>query len=258
MAVGAHPDDIEFLMAGTLLLLKKAGAEIHMWNLANGSCGTTVYDREEVIRIRGREARDSAGLAGAQIHEPLADDLALFYEPRLLARVAAGIRQVKPTILLVPSPDDYMEDHQNAARLAVTAAFVRGMRNFATDPPAGPWSGDVAVYHAMPNGLRDPLRSTVRAGLYVDVSGVHDTKRRMLSQHRSQKEWLDASQGLDAYLNEMEAMSRAVGRMSGRFELAEGWRRRLHLGFGPPGWDPLAELLAPFCLVDRAYEDGLG
>ena len=35
LAAAAHPDDIEFMMAGTLLLLKRAGAEIHMWNLAN-------------------------------------------------------------------------------------------------------------------------------------------------------------------------------------------------------------------------------
>src|SRR6185369_1352086 len=29
IAIGAHPDDIEFYMAGTLVLLKRAGWEIH-------------------------------------------------------------------------------------------------------------------------------------------------------------------------------------------------------------------------------------
>ena len=43
IAIGAHPDDIEFMMAGTLLLLKKAGYEIHYMNVANGSCGSVQY-----------------------------------------------------------------------------------------------------------------------------------------------------------------------------------------------------------------------
>jgi LmbE family N-acetylglucosaminyl deacetylase len=40
LAAAAHPDDIEFMMAGTLLRLKDAGCEIHLWNLANGCCGS--------------------------------------------------------------------------------------------------------------------------------------------------------------------------------------------------------------------------
>ncbi|HEX5102756.1 MAG TPA: PIG-L family deacetylase, partial [Pirellulaceae bacterium] len=41
LAVAAHPDDIEFLMSGTLMLLRKAGYDIHYWNLANGCCGSS-------------------------------------------------------------------------------------------------------------------------------------------------------------------------------------------------------------------------
>src|SRR5512139_3085847 len=94
-AVAAHPDDIEFGMAGTLLELKAAGAEIHMWNLANGSCGTKDRPREEIIGIRQQEAAASALLAGAILHQPLVNDLEIFYEIALLRRVAAVIREVK-------------------------------------------------------------------------------------------------------------------------------------------------------------------
>jgi LmbE family N-acetylglucosaminyl deacetylase len=41
IAIGAHPDDIEFYMAGTLLLLKEAGYAIHYLNVANGNSGST-------------------------------------------------------------------------------------------------------------------------------------------------------------------------------------------------------------------------
>ena len=41
-AMACHPDDIEFMMGGTLILLKEAGYRIHVMNLANGSCGSAL------------------------------------------------------------------------------------------------------------------------------------------------------------------------------------------------------------------------
>ena len=242
-AVAAHPDDIEFQMAGTLILLRRAGYEIHYLNLANGSCGTAELSKEEIVRIRRQEAQAAAAYMGAVYHESLVDDLAIFYEAPLLARVAAVMRAVAPEILLVQSPQDYMEDHQNAARLAVSAAFTRGMRNFETVPPTPPVSQPVTVYHAQPHGNRDPLRQLVQPDLYVDVTDVIEAKRAMLAHHASQKTWLDDSQGMDAYLDAMQQLGRETGEMSGRYAYAEGWRRRLHLGFCEPTADPLATAL---------------
>jgi len=243
LAAVAHPDDIEFMMAGTLLLLRAVGAEIHMWNLANGCCGTVRHSAEEIIRLRAEEARAAARVAGATAHPAMFDDIAIFYDEPSLARVAAVVREIQPTIVLTHSPQDYMEDHQNTCRLIVTAAFCRGMSNFPTDPGRPTYDAPVALYHALPHGLHDGLRQPIRPDCYVDISTVLATKREMLAQHRSQKEWLDASQGMDAYLQEMESMSREVGSMSGRFEYAEGWRRHAHLGFGPEDLNPLQDLL---------------
>ncbi len=258
LAGAAHPDDIEFMMAGTLLRLRDFGAEIHCFVIGNGSCGTVEHPKEEIVRLRRKEAERSARLAGAVFHPPLVDDLEIFFEPGLLRRVAAVVREVRPDLLLVPSPDDYMEDHQNACRLLVTGAFARGMPNFRTDPDRATWNGPTAVYHAMPHGLRDALRRKVRPGQYVDIGDVLAEKRAMLAEHRTQKEWLDRSQGIDAYLNLMESFSLEMGRMSGRFEFAEGWRRRAHWGYGPGDYDPLSALLGPLCLTDPEYERELG
>lgn len=65
----------------------------------------------------------------------------------------------------------------------------------------------------------------------------------MLACHRSQKEWLDASQGLDSYLNTLRELDAQVGSMSQRFQYAEGWRKHLHLGFGGANDDPLVSVL---------------
>ena len=243
LAAAAHPDDIEFMMAGTLLRLKDAGAAIHMWNLANGHCGTARLSREEIIRVRAAEAEASARLAGAVSHPPLFDDLAVFYDATSLARTAAVLRAIRPTLILTHSPHDYMEDHQNVCRLLVTAAFSRGMVNFVTEPPRPAWEAPVALYHALPHGLRDGVGRLVVPDVYVDTAPVLARKRAMLACHASQKEWLDVSQGMNAYLNEMERMSAEAGRMSGRFAHAEGWRRHGTLGFGPEGFDPMKERL---------------
>lgn len=257
LAIGAHPDDIEFMMAGTLLKLRHAGYELHMMNIANGSCGTATEDRETIIARRTAEARDAARSLGAHFYEPIVDDLDILYVTEQLRKVTAVVRKVSPRILLVQPPQDYMEDHMNACRLAVSAAFFRGMRNFISDPALPPVAGEVTVYHALPYGLCDARRRVVKAGQYVNITNVLSEKRAALACHRSQKEWLDHSQGLDSYLKAMEDMCRQVGGWSGRFEYAEGWQRHSHLGFCSEHDDPLAEALGEEQLVSEEYEAAL-
>jgi LmbE family N-acetylglucosaminyl deacetylase len=253
LAVFAHPDDIEFVAAGTLLLLRDAGWQIHYLNLSGGDCGSMTTGPEETRAIREQEGRAAAQILGAEFHASLASDLCIFYEERLLRRLAAVVRRVRPRIVLTHSPEDYMEDHMNTARLAVTAAFVRAMPNFATDLPEPPCEGDVAVYHAMPHGLCDGLRRPVTPDLFVDVTAVQAVKRQALAAHTSQKAWLDATQGMDSYLDAGDEAARKVGMMSGRFEYAEGWRRHLHLGLSATDDDPLAAAL-PAGLTAKAAE----
>lgn len=257
-AIGAHPDDIEFMMSGTLLLLGQAGCEIHYLNIANGSNGTASLEIDEITLIRQEEAQAAATLLNATFHGSLVNDLEIFFEKKTALRLGAIIREVAPTILLVPSPEDYMEDHTNACRLAVTAAFCRGMRNWPVIPATAPTFQDTTLYHALPYGLRDGLRRLIPAGQYVDVSPVLEEKKRILAQHQSQQQWLDVSQGQGAYLNTMHEMARTVGKMSGCFKYAEGWRRHSHLGFSKTEQDPLTELLGAKIFVDLEYEKRLG
>src|SRR5688572_8961910 len=173
MAIAAHPDDIEFVMAGTLSLLRNAGYEIHYMNLSTGNCGSLETDSATTSRIRLEEAKNAAKILGAEFHPPIANDFEIFYGVELLRKVATVIRSVKPQIILTHSPTDYMEDHMNTSRIATTAAFVRGVPNFpATAPAVGNY--DCVIYHAMPHGLLDPLRRKVIPEIFVDVSSVID------------------------------------------------------------------------------------
>lgn len=256
--IACHPDDIEFCMAGTALLLKDRGCEVHYMNIANGSWGTATLRREEIIRMRREEAAESAQKMGAIYHESLVDDLDVNYtdKPTLLKLIAV-VREVDPDIVLVQSPVDYMEDHQNSVRLAVTAAFCRGMVNAPADPPSPCSYKDVVLYHCLPHGNRDPMRKLVRAELYVDITSVIARKRELLACHRSQKEWLDVSQGYDSYLDSMCEGSALTGKLCGKYQYAEGWRRHSHLGYAATDIDPLPELLADVSWTDPAYAEWL-
>ncbi len=245
LAVVAHPDDIEFVAAGTLLLLGQEGWDLHYLTLAGGDCGSVSTGPETTLKTRETEARQAAQILGAVYHPSLTLDLQIFYELPLLRRLASIIRTVHPGVILTHSPEDYMEDHMNTARLSVTAAFARGMPNFACEPSVEAVAGDVAIYHAMPHGLCDGLRRPVLPDAFVDTSTVHERKRQALAAHCSQKEWLDRSQGMDSYLQTMDDLSRTIGRMSGAFTHAEGWRRHSHLGFSARDEDPLAGALGP-------------
>lgn len=244
-AVHSHPDDIEFVMAGTLLLLAERGCELHYMNIANGSCGTVEYSRDEAVEIREREARVAAQYLGAVFHPSLVNDLEVFYEKDTLQRLGAVMRDVAPDIVLTGSPQDYMEDHMNACRLAVTAAFTLGMSNYPATPARQIVEKDVVIYHAVPHGLRDGLRNVIHSDMYVDVGSVIDKKAEMLSCHASQKDWLDRTQGFGSYIDTMRSMAREVGALSGVFEYAEGWRRHSHLGYSRDEIDPLPQLLGP-------------
>ena len=257
IAIGAHPDDIEFYMAGTLVLLQRAGWETHYLNVANGCCGSVQYDAKKTRIVRRAEAKRAAQVLGAHFHASLCNDMEVFYELKLLRRLAAVIREVKPNIVLTHSPVDYMEDHTNTSRLAVTAAFAHAMPNFRSVPPRPVAEYNVTIYHALPHSLRDPLRRLVMPGAFVNTAMTQAAKRAALAEQRSQQNWLDVSQGMDSLGDKVDDMARAVGKLSRKFKFAEGWRRHLHYGFSATDIDPLRAALGRDFLINQSYERNL-
>ncbi|MCC8180243.1 MAG: PIG-L family deacetylase [Planctomycetes bacterium] len=255
MAIAAHPDDIEFMMAGTLLLLKQAGWKIHCLILSTGDCGTPDETKAAIVARRLKEAKASFDRAGFVFQKPFVGDLEIFYDKKLLERVISEVRVARPSMVFTQSLTDYMEDHDATARLAAMAVFCRSMNNIYCKPKRPPFEGDCALYHALPHGLTDNMRHPVEAEMFVDVASVFKEKQAMLNCHASQKLWLDVSQGMDAYLKTQEEMARAVGKMSGKFKLAEGWRRHNHLAFTRTGAvDPLSEALGGLVAKNKKYK----
>jgi LmbE family N-acetylglucosaminyl deacetylase len=254
IAIAAHPDDIEFMMAGTLLLLKNRGYEIHYLNLATGNLGTTEVDGETIKQTRLKEATQSAAFMGAHFHAPFCDDLEIFYEEKTLRQLAAIVREVRPSVVLTHSPEDYMEDHINTCRLAVTAVFARGMLNFKTIPDRGAGNYDCTIYHALPHVLTDSFGKPIVPSSFVNITSVMPTKMEALKSHQSQQAWLDTSQKFNSYFGTMEDISLKVGSMSKVFTYAEGWRRHQHVGFCAEDADPLKDLGEDYSVSVKAIQ----
>ncbi|MDD5748683.1 MAG: PIG-L family deacetylase [Actinomycetota bacterium] len=252
--VGAHPDDIEFMMAGTLILLARAGFQIHMWNVTNGCYGGISDDKNEIARKRWEESKASASIAGAVLHAPIADDMSVFYGDNFVRKACAVVRDSKPCMIFIPAPDDYVEDHINTSRIVVSGAFARAINAFESEPPLEAWNGKMTIYHALPFGLTDQLARPVCPEIYVDIASVFDKKAEMLRCHSSQGIWLSESQGTLSFVENMELMAKSVGGMSREFRLAEGWRRHSHIGFCGPDDNPIEEILRDKCYVDHLAE----
>lgn len=244
LAIAAHPDDIEFVMAGTMLQLGRRGWDLHYMNVCDGSRGSTVLSETDCAATRLDEAKQAARVLGAQFYEPIARDMEVLYLPEYYSKIAAIVRRTRPSIVLTHAPIDYMEDHEIVCRLAVTAAFMHAMPNFVSDPPEATYDDPVTVYHAQPHGNKTPVGEPVVPHFYVDITAVTDQKMEALACHESQRAWLDLSQRMDSYTEQMLVVGREVGRMSGKFEMAEGWRRREHWGFCGANDDPLRDALA--------------
>lgn len=243
LALFAHPDDVEFRAAGTLLALGEAGYELHCATATSGDLGALLGTRAKIAATRKAEAKAAAKLLGAKWHASFAEDMQVLYSTRLLRRATALVRKVAPTILLTHPPVDYMEDHTETCRLAVSAAFIRGAPLFRTSPERSATLGPIAVYHSTPHGLVGPLGEPRPPALLVDTAKGHAQKLAALALHQSQREWLDATQGLGSYVETADAQSRALAALVPGLEHAEGWTQHHHLGFGPTGFDPLEQAL---------------
>jgi N-acetylglucosamine malate deacetylase 1 len=242
LALFAHPDDVEFLAAGTLIHLSERGAKIHLATMTAGDCGSTILAPAKISRIRRREAVNAARLIGASYTCLGEKDLKIFYDRRTLAKVMELVRRADPALVLTHSPQDYMVDHQTTSRLCQSACFGAMAPNFSTSArhPAKAVRAIPHLYYAQPFGGKDILGTAIRSSVFVDITNTLARKEQMLTCHESQRAFLRAQQEIEDTVSLMRQMAAHAGQEAG-FERAEGFRQ--HLGQGFPQNDLLRELL---------------
>ena len=125
LAIGAHPDDVEFGCGATLAAWSRAGAVVDLCVLTDGSKGTwdAGADLTSLVATRKREQRDAADAMGiADIHflDLVDGELESGREER--ARVCELIRKLRPDVIFGHDPWKRYRlhpDHVHAGRLVV-------------------------------------------------------------------------------------------------------------------------------------------
>jgi LmbE family N-acetylglucosaminyl deacetylase len=241
-AIGAHPDDVEFMCSGTLKLLKDAGFEIHIGVLANGDCGSMIESREEITKIRRKEAEDAAALLGARFHPMGELDLRIEFDEQTRMKVTEYIRAVAPLIVFTHPHEDYMNDHEYTSKLVRHACFAAPIPNYYTGA-VFPHSRNAEIPHLYywgPLVGRNIYGDFVNQKIYVNIDTTVEFKKKMLACHRSQRDWLMERHKMDQYIETMRETAVEYGKWCG-FNHAEGFRQ--HLGNAYPQDNVLKDIL---------------
>jgi LmbE family N-acetylglucosaminyl deacetylase len=242
LAVGAHPDDVEMLCAGTLALLHAKGWKVECATMTPGDCGSTTRTRADISAIRKKEAASSAALLNGNYRCLECDDIFIAYDRPTLLKVIALVRQIRPALVFTMSPEDYMIDHEMTSALVRTACFSAGMNNIHTDG-VEPFPGIPHLYYLDPMEGKDALGRVVHPTTIVDISSTIGNKEQMFLCHESQLNWLMSHHGVDDSIESLRLLSAKRGKMVG-VPYAEGFRQ--HLGHAYPQDNILTQELSGY------------
>lgn len=242
LAFMAHPDDVEFLCAGTLAKLRNRGYEIHIATMTAGDGGSMELPPKEIARLRLSEAACAASFLGASYRCAGAKDFFITYDEQIIKKTIEVIRLVNPFMVITHSPTDYMVDHEMTSRLVRAACFAAPAPNAITgaQPAAPPIAGIPYLYYADPLEGKDIFGCHIDPDFSIDISDVIEIKRKMLECHASQRDWLMKQHGIDHYVLSMLQWGAMRGSQIG-VAYAEGFRQ--HRGHAYPQDNKLAEIL---------------
>ena len=159
LAIGAHPDDIEFGCGGMLAKYADRGHEVYLFVASDGALGgdggVRRSEQEESARILSASRVFWGDYRDTEV--PLTRDM--------IVRLETVIREIKPRMILVHYPDDTHQDHRNLAQAALSA--TRFVPNFLF--------------------YEGPTTQNFTPNCFTDIAEVlEDRKLACLKVHRSQ------------------------------------------------------------------------
>lgn len=158
IAIGAHPDDLEYGCGGALHKLSKAGHEINLLVMTRGEMGGNP-------ELRQKEQEASARLLKARLYWGRFNDTQVTLEKETINTIEFFIKKIKPDLIFVMFPNDTHQDHRVVAQATVTA--TRYVRN--------------VLFYEVPSTV-----DFSPASVFTDVGGVLAKKMAILKAHRSQ------------------------------------------------------------------------
>ena len=193
LAIGAHPDDIEFGCGGTLLKYAEMGYDIFLLILTMGNVGG-------LPEIRKKEQEDSANLLGAKkIYWGNFEDTEVPNSKSVIAIIESVINETKPHAVLFNYYDDTHQDHRIAAEASISATrYIQEVLFFEV-----------------------PSSRNFEPDVFVDVKDVLDKKLKLLEAHASQ---VDRTKVDDLSILESAKSCANFRGYQGRVKFAEGFK----------------------------------
>ncbi|MDO9556201.1 MAG: bacillithiol biosynthesis deacetylase BshB1 [Coriobacteriia bacterium] len=174
VCIGAHPDDVEIGMGGTVAGMTAQGLDVVIVDLTDGEptpCGTHERRMAEAVR-----AADILGASRRTLSQP---NRYLFDTVEARTELAEVLRELRPRVLFVPYPEDAHPDHVAAASIARAGRFYA---KFTKTDMAGEPHYPARVYHYM----AVHMRLVREPSFVVDISQTLDTKLTALGCYGSQ------------------------------------------------------------------------
>lgn len=216
LVVVAHPDDIDFGVAGTVAHLTEAGSHVAYCLVTSGEAGEDdmTVTAEELAATREAEQTAAANKVGVQtlhwLHHP--DGMV---EPGLELRcdIARVIRIEKPDLVITQSPFRNLESTYGSHpdHLATAEATMRAVYPDARNPRS--FTDQLLEQGFAPHTVPEMWVSQNEPDLFVDITDVFDRKIAALRSHASQVAKRDADVDLNVMLGEWGERLAKLGDM---------------------------------------------
>jgi LmbE family N-acetylglucosaminyl deacetylase len=193
LAIGSHPDDIEFGCGGTLIKYSQAGHNIFLLVLTDGSFGGDPQIRKD------EQAQAARFLNVRELFWGGFNDTELVDNRELIAKIEGVIRKVNPDIIFLNYEEDVHQDHRATSQAAVSASrYVR----------------EVLFYEV-------PTTQRFEPEIFVDIQDVLDKKLQLLKIHASQ---VDRTRIENLTILESAQSCANFRGFQGRVKYAEGFK----------------------------------
>lgn len=193
LAIGAHPDDVEFGCGGTLALHAQADHEVYLLIMTEGHMGGELDVRKKEQMAAADILKPKEFFWGGYQDTDLSPHM-----NQLVHDIENVIKQIEPDLIFVNSEEDTHQDHRALSKAAISA--TRYVKN-------------VLFYEG-------PTTQRFSPNVFVDIKETMDVKIEMLLAHRSQV----AKTNIEGLSIVDIARSTAIFRgIQGRVQFAEGF-----------------------------------
>jgi bacillithiol biosynthesis deacetylase BshB1 len=206
LAVGAHPDDVEFSCGGTLIKLASLGYRVGVMDMARGELGT-----RGTADIRAREAEAAARAMKLVIRDNLElPDGHIWLTEESRVKMVRKIRKYRPKVIFTHYWEDPHPDHVHSCQIVREAAHLSGLAKYDAEAGQERFRPQAVAHFMFPR--------TVAPTFVVDISEFAGEKQKAVACYRSQlydpaSREPETALSSEAFLRRLEARQRFFGSL---------------------------------------------